>query len=452
MTLPDWAATGREVAVLGLGRSGLAATRLLRDRGIAVYVSDATASDRVEARGAEARKAGADVECGRHDLRRVSSAQAVILSPGIPPDAAPVVAAREAGLPVRAEIDLGLEALEGVPYIGVTGTNGKSTTTALVAHLLRAGGVRAVAAGNIGTPVSDVALWSELPQWLAIEFSSFQLHDTDRVAPQVGILTNLSPDHLDRYPHVTNYYDDKKLFFRNATSGSVWVTNADNQESTAITGGVAGHRLGFSVLAPADGWWDRDGDLLMIDHTAVLPRSEFSLLGDHNVANALAAALAVRTAVGATEATLAQGLRSFRALPHRLEAIAEIAGVRWINDSKATNLASTEVAVAALDGPFVLLLGGRHKGESYKRLLPLLGSRCVAVVAYGEAGARIAADLGDQVRVEHVTAGFDEVVSCAAAIAVAGNTVLLSPACSSYDMFVNFEQRGDRFRELVGAL
>jgi UDP-N-acetylmuramoylalanine--D-glutamate ligase len=353
---------------------------------------------------------------------------------------------------VRAEIDLGLEALEGVPYIGVTGTNGKSTTTALVAHLLRAGGVRAVAAGNIGTPVSDVALWSELPQWLAIEFSSFQLHDTDRVAPQVGILTNLSPDHLDRYPHVTSYYDDKKLFFRNATSGSVWVTNADNQESTAITGGVAGHRLGFSVLAPADGWWDRDGDLLMIDHTAVLPRSEFSLLGDHNVANALAAALAVRTAVGATEATLAHGLRSFRALPHRLEAIAEIAGVRWINDSKATNLASTEVAVAALDGPFVLLLGGRHKGESYKRLLPQLGSRCVAVVAYGEAGARIAADLGDQVRVEHVTAGFDEVVSCAAAIAVAGNTVLLSPACSSYDMFVNFEQRGDRFRELVGAL
>ncbi len=452
MTLSDWATTGLEVAVLGLGRSGLAATRLLRARGVDVYVSDAAVSASMEARAAEAKLVGAQVELGHHDLQRIARAQALILSPGIPPDVAPIIAARTAGVPVRAEIDLGLEALEGVPYVGVTGTNGKSTTTALVAHLLSAGGARSVAAGNIGTPLSEVALWAQAPEWLAIEFSSFQLHDTERVAPRVGILTNLSPDHLDRYEDVTSYYDDKGLFFRNATPESAWVINADDELSSTITGGVAGDRVHFSVRRRADGWWDRDADLLMLDDTELLPRSEFPLLGDHNVANALAAVLAVRRAVGAAAVPLADALRSFRGLSHRLETVAEIAGVHWINDSKATNLASTEVAVAALEGRFILLLGGRHKGESYRRLLPFLGSRCVAVVAYGEAGAKIVNDLSDEVRVEHVTGGFDEVVSCAAAIAVAGDSVLLSPACSSYDMFVNFEQRGERFRELVEAL
>src|SRR5262245_22605857 len=202
-----------EVAVIGLGRSGVAATRLLRSRGVAVYASDAGSGDPVRRAAEELAAIGATVDTGKHDLGRIARATEMILSPGVPPDAPPVRAARDAGVPIRAEIDLGLEALADTPYIGVTGTNGKSTVTALVGHLLRAAGKNALAVGNIGTPLTSVALLSPRPDWLAIEFSSFQLHDAPTVNPRAGILTNLSADHLDRYASIEEYYDDKRRLF-----------------------------------------------------------------------------------------------------------------------------------------------------------------------------------------------------------------------------------------------
>jgi UDP-N-acetylmuramoylalanine--D-glutamate ligase len=437
-----------ETAVIGLGRSGSAVVRLLRRAGRAVYASDAGRSPALEQAAAELAALGAEVEVGGHDLARIGRAALCVVSPGVPPDAPPLLAARLAGVPVRAEADLGLEALEGVPYAAVTGTNGKTTTTALIGHLLGSGGKRAVTAGNIGTPLSQVALGRTLPEAMAVELSSFQLHDMTALRPTVGVLTNLAPDHLDRYPSLEAYYADKARLFQHAGAGSVWVSNADDAASRELVRGIPGRHLGFSTRERSDAWYDRGADRLVVDERPVLDRRELPLLGDHNVANALAAALAVRV-MGLDHGAMAEGLRSFRPLAHRMEPVRELAGVLWINDSKATNIASTRVAVAAMTRPFVLLLGGRHKGEPYTVLAPELSGRARAIVAYGEAGPLVAGDLGGA-GLPVVTGGsFAEVMARARELARPGDAVLLSPACSSYDMFENYEARGRRFREIV---
>jgi UDP-N-acetylmuramoylalanine--D-glutamate ligase len=449
--LDRWRASGREVAVVGLGRSGVAATRLLRERGIPVYASDAGRGDALEAAARSLREIGAEVELGAHDSARVGRAVAVVVAPGVPPDVPPQAAARAAGVPIRAEVDVGFVALGGgTRSVGITGTNGKTTTTSLVAHLLRGGGLRAETAGNIGRPLCDVARSPDPPEWLALELSSFQLHDAPNLRPAIGVLTNLAPNHLDRYATLEEYYADKALLFRNAGSDSAWVTNADDAAVQGIARGAAGEHLRFSLAGPADAWFDRRAGRLVLCGAPLLARDDLPLLGDHNVANALAAALAAGR-VGVEPPAIAAALRTFRAIPHRVEPVREVDGVLWINDSKSTNVTSTEVAVAAIDRPFVLLLGGRHKGEPYGRLGEPLAGRCRAVVAYGEAGPLIARDLGARLRV--VPAGtFDEVIATARGLARPGDAVLLSPACSSYDMFTNYEERGARFRAAVEAM
>ena len=447
MTLPDGWRDGT-VAVVGLGKSGVAATRLLAREGAKVYASDAATSPPGSA-AVELLRAlpGVEIELGRHDLAKIGAASGVVVSPGVPPDAAPLTVARSSGVPVLSELDLGWRALPGMRCIAVTGTNGKTTTTALVAHLLRAAGLNAEAAGNIGLPLADLALAEQRPQWLAVEVSSFQLHDSPDFAPEIGVLTNLAPDHLDRYPDVASYYADKRLMYRNATDDNVWVVNGDDAASLDLVRGVRGRQVRFSVGGPADAWYDGQTRSLMLGGSALLPRDALELLGQHNVANGLAAALAVHEA-GIAPGAIAEGLRTFRALHHRLETVAETGGVRWINDSKATNVSSTAVAIEAMDRPFVLLLGGRHKGEPYARLGPLLKERCRLVIAYGEAGPRIEADLTGTVPLER-GGDFASVMRRARAAARPGDAVLLSPACSSYDMFTNYEERGLLFERLA---
>jgi UDP-N-acetylmuramoylalanine--D-glutamate ligase len=447
MTLADWEATGREIAVIGLGRSGVAAARFLRARGLPVYASDARQDDTLTRAGEALTALGAAVELGRHDLGRIARAGGVVLSPGVPPDALPVEAARQAGVVIRAECDVGFEALEGVPCVAVTGTNGKTTTTALVAHLLRAGGLDAAAAGNIGTPLCEIALQAHRPSWLAVELSSFQLHDTPRVAPAVGILTNLAPDHLDRYPTLEAYYADKRLLYRNAGPDSRWVTNGDDAAALELAAGVPGRHFRFAMMGRADGWFDRERAALVVRDRIVILRQDLRLLGDHNVANALAAAVAV-SAVGVGTAALAEGLRSFAPLPHRMEPVREVDGILWVNDSKATNVAATRMAVSALDRPFVLLLGGRHKGQPYTDLGPLLAGRCRAVVAYGEARPLIRSDLAGVTSVTEA-ATLEDALHRAGQLAVSGDAVLLSPACSSFDLFGSYAERGQAFRAWV---
>jgi UDP-N-acetylmuramoylalanine--D-glutamate ligase len=446
-----WLQSGREVAVVGLGKSGVSASLLLRDLGIPVYASDTGAGPQFDSWAAALREAGAQVELGGHDLRRIGRAAAAVVAPGVPPEAPPLEAARRAGLEILAEVDIGFLALRGTRCAGITGTNGKTTTTSLVAHLLNAGGLRAETAGNIGRPLCDVARSADRPAWLALELSSFQLHDAPHLDPAIGVLTNLAPNHLDRYRTLEEYYGDKALLFRNAAPSSVWVSNADDPAVQEMVPAVPGSHLRFSIRGRADGWYDRAGGRLMLGDRPLLDRSELPLLGDHNVANALAAAL-VAACAGAAPDRVAEGLRSFRAIPHRVEPVREVDGVLWINDSKSTNVTSTEVAIAALDRPFVLLLGGRHKGEPYTRLVaPLRERGCRAVVAYGEAGPLVMEDLAGSLTV--VLAGsFAEVLATARSLARRGDAVLLSPACSSFDMFRNYEERGARFRAAVEAM
>ncbi|MGB7211765.1 MAG: UDP-N-acetylmuramoyl-L-alanine--D-glutamate ligase [Gemmatimonadales bacterium] len=444
-----WLRDGREVAVIGLGRSGVAATRLLRARGVPVYASD-SGPGLDPAQVEQLRAAGAAVDVGGHDLARIAKAQVVVVSPGVPPEAPPLNAAARAQVPIVAEAGLGLAELPHVHTICMTGTNGKTTTTALVAHLLTVVGKRAEAAGNIGRPVCEVALEESPPDWLAVELSSFQLHDMPQLRPTIGVLTNLAPDHLDRYARLEDYYADKARLFRNAGPGSVWIINGDDPAVLGMVSGVAGTVLRFSLIHPADAWFDRGAGRLMLHDVAILPRAELPLLGDHNVANALVAALATVQAGGALD-KIAVGLRSFRALPHRMEPIREVGGVLWINDSKATNIASTDVAVRAMTRPFVLLLGGRHKGEPYTRLADGFDGRCRAVIAFGESGALVEEDLRGRVPVLR-GGDFADVLAQARGLAQPGDAVLLSPACSSYDMFKNYEERGARFRAAVEAM
>lgn len=436
--------------MVGLARTGAAVTRWLAAQGLKVYASDVgdTAALRETARSLAL--PGVTAEVGRHDLDRIARATAMVVSPGVAPEAPPVAAARAAGVEIVAELDLAARALSATRLIVVTGTNGKSTTTALIGHVLVAAGRTAAVAGNIGRPLIAVALEGATPEWAAVEASSFQLHDAPHLDPAVGVLTNLAPDHLDRYRSVDAYYADKRLLFRNAKDRSIWVLNGDDQGVLSLARGAAGRHRCFRLDAPADAWYDPASGWLMLGHERLLARRDLPLLGQHNVANALAAALAA-DAAGVPADAIARALASVGGLPHRLERVREAGGVTWINDSKATNVASTLVALRAVERPFVLIAGGRPKAEPFGSLAPLLAGRCRAVVAYGEARSQVARELGGACPVEEIPA-FDDAVARAAALAQAGEVVLLSPACASFDQFANFEERGERFRRLVEDL
>jgi UDP-N-acetylmuramoylalanine--D-glutamate ligase len=450
--------TRGEISVVGLARSGRAAAELLSRAGAAVYASDAGSGDAVAHAARSLEALGIAVQQGGHDLGRIAASALVVASPGVPPDAPPLRAARDAGRPIVGELEIALQFLPGQRYVAITGTNGKTTTTALIHRLFEGLGYDSVAAGNIGTPLAEVALRAKQPEWIALETSSFQLHDTPSIAPTAGVLTNLSANHLDRYTSVDEYYGDKALLFRNATARSVWISNADDADSRAMVHGVPGHHLRFTTASDAaDGYYDRAGDRLIVLGAPLLARSELSLLGDHNVANALAAALAVMGASeahrdGRARARIAEALRSFRALEHRIEPAGTFSDVDWINDSKSTNVASTLVALRGMRKPTVLLLGGRHKGEPYGALSDELRRIGRAVVAYGESAPLVEADLGGVVPVERLGSSFDEVLARARELARPGDAVLLSPACSSYDMFDNYEQRGREFKRIAAAL
>ena len=440
-----------EVAVVGLMRSGRAAAELLRRSGAAVYASDAADTPALRESAAALQRVGCVVELGRHDLERIAKASAMVVSPGVPPDAPPVAAARRASVPVEAELEFAARFLQGTRLIVVTGTKGKSTTTACIAHLLAVLGLGdAGAAGNIGTALSAVALAGAHPAYLAVEASSFQLHDSPTLAPAVGVLTNLSPDHLDRYASAEAYYADKALLFRNAAASSRWVVNGDDAAALALAAPAAGRRETFSLEhRAAPGFYDRAAQWLVLRGTPLLRRDALGLLGDHNVANALAALLAMPEE--ADREALARALATFRPLPHRLEPVRELDGVLWIDDSKATILSAVEVALQSvpLPRPVVLLLGGRPKIASFAPLAPHL-SRVRAVVAYGEAAPLIERDLvgaAPLVRVE--TRDFADVLARARRLAQPGDAVLLAPGCTSFDMFANAEERGRRFRAVV---
>ncbi|MBI4544473.1 MAG: UDP-N-acetylmuramoyl-L-alanine--D-glutamate ligase [Gemmatimonadetes bacterium] len=448
----------RRIGILGLARSGRAAAELALARGHQVFASDSGEEATLREAAEAVRRAGGEAEVGAHSVPALARCDLLVVSPGIPPDALVLREPLLRGLPRISELEFAFQYLRA-PVIAVTGTNGKSTTTALAAHLLRTAGLDAPAAGNIGLALSEVARRQPPPDWVVAEASSFQLADIETFAPRIGVVTNLAPDHLDRYPSVQAYYADKARLFENATSQSRWVLNGEDSAVLALAGQTPGSRYLFRVRStpsPAEhgAWVTEHGVLAVRAEQDVLPllgAGELLLLGEHNRANALAAALAALLA-GAEVEAVRRGLASFPPLAHRLEPVGEVDGVWWVNDSKATNVASTRVALESMTRPTVLLLGGRHKGEPYTGVVAGLEGRVRAVLAYGESAELVVADLGGRVAVERVVGGFGDVIARARALARAGDAVLLSPACASYDMFRNYEERGERFRELVAAM
>ena len=449
---------GEMVAVVGLAASGRAAAWLALEKGGEVHVSDLRTDTATHARGAELRARGVEVELGKHPVDRIAGAGTVVVSPGIRPDAPVLNELGERGVRWISEPEFAFRFFDG-PLIAVTGTNGKTTTAALVAHLLEEDGLDVALGGNIGAafgpPASELALRERSPAWYVVEMSSFQLGAIDRFKPDIGVMTNLAPDHLDWYPSVESYYADKANLFRNADDDSRWVLNGDDPAVAGLAEGVRGRRFFFSRTSGGRPGAYLEGDMLTLDVSgeaeALGHVEDIALLGAHNMENALAAATTARLAGASTE-SIRRGLATAKALPHRTEKVAEAKGVRWVNDSKATNVAAARSAITSLDGALLVLLGGKDKGEDLSTLVAALSKTDARVLAFGQAGPRIFQALEGHVPVELLAGGFDEVMDVTAQRAVPGTTVLLSPACSSYDMFESYEERGARFAALAKAI
>ncbi len=450
---------GERIAVVGLAASGRAAARLALERGGDVHVSDLRSDATAHARGDELRGLGVDVDLGGHPLDRIAAAETVVVSPGISPDAPVLRELRERGVRWISEPEFAFRFFDG-PLIVVTGTNGKTTTAALVAHLLKSDGQDVALGGNIGQAfgpaASELALRERGPAWYVVEMSSFQLAGIDRLRADVGVMTNLAPDHLDRYASVEEYYSDKANLFRNADEDSRWVLNADDPAVLELAADAPGECYVFSTQKVGVYGAYLDGDDLTLEMVpgqkeSLIPVDRLGLLGAHNVENALAAAT-VASLAHASTAAIQRGLATARPLPHRTEQVAEGNGIRWINDSKATNVAAARRAITSLEGPLIVLLGGKDKDEDFSPLGSALVAVDARVFAYGEAGPRIEQALTEHVQVERIDDAFDHVIEAAAGVARPGDVVLLSPACSSFDMFENYEERGERFTALARAL
>ncbi|MEE8488365.1 MAG: UDP-N-acetylmuramoyl-L-alanine--D-glutamate ligase [Gemmatimonadota bacterium] len=446
---------GASVSVLGLGVSGAAAARLATARGAIVYASDAFAGVEQQAAAESLAADGISAEAGQHDMNRILDSDLVVVSPGISPFSEVRQEISAAGIRTIAEVELAYGALRS-RVIGITGTNGKTTTTKLAANLLRESGTSAVAGGNIGEPLSWTAIEPEQPDWVVVELSSFQLADLEHFRVDIGALLNLAPDHLDRYRDLEAYYADKQKLFATGDSSTTWVLNADDSAVLDLAETVSEGAFLFSLDGPVErgGWLSDDGILVgNIDGTDErwMLASDLPLLGSHNVSNALAAAIVARLA-GCPAAAVGTGLRMECDLPHRLEPVGEMDGVLWINDSKATNVAAATAAVLSFDRPIIMMLGGRHKGEPYASIARAGKGRFKAIVAFGEAAPTIVAEMEDLAPYISVENGMDAAVRSAARHAEPGDVVLFSPACSSFDMYPNYEARGEAFIRAVRAI
>jgi UDP-N-acetylmuramoylalanine--D-glutamate ligase len=436
--------------VVGLARSGAAIASVLAERGETVLGVDSGTPE--EAAGLE--QAGVEVSLGVEGTRQLDRARTVVKSPGVPQDAPVVQAARERAIEVTGELELAWRLIPNA-FCAVTGTNGKTTTTELIGHLYRTAGRPVAVAGNVGTPLASLAGAIDPDATVVCEASSFQLEDTNDFGPECGVFVNLAPDHLDRHGTLESYLEAKLKIFANQGNDDAAVYNGQTPELQGVDLGGCARRIRFCPAESSSADPDcevtmRDG-VIFADDEPLLRADELQLLGAHNVENAMAAAAAA-LASGLPGDAVAEGLRSFQGVPHRLERVRELDGVLYVNDSKATNVASAVAGVRAFDGGVRLIAGGRPKQESFAPLAEAVGERCVAVYLVGEAAERLAAELAEA-DVEIVQAGsLQRAVEAAHADAKPGEVVLLSPAAASFDAFKDFEERGDRFRELVEGL
>jgi UDP-N-acetylmuramoylalanine--D-glutamate ligase len=397
--------------------------------------------------------AGVEVFLDTDGLAQLEGTHTVVKSPGVPRGAAVIAAALEREIEVMGEVELAWRALPN-RFVGVTGTNGKTTTVELLGHLYRSAGEPVALAGNVGTALSELVGEVDAAATIVCECSSFQLEDTVAFAPECAVFLNLAPDHLDRHGDLESYLAAKLRIFANQGNDDVAVYNADDPFAAGTDLGGCARRVAFCVGASPECEVALAEGTIFYDGEPLLAVSELGLFGKHNVANAMAATAAA-LAMGIDRDAVREGLRSFAGVPHRLEPVAEIGGVRFVNDSKATNVASAAVGIRAFESGVHAILGGSEKNEPFGSLVEPLVERARACYLIGATSERMARELAPVVEagVElHRCADLEDAVRRAAAAAGAGEVVLLSPACASFDAFENFEVRGDRFREIVEEL
>ena len=441
---------GRRVTVVGAARSGLAAAKLLTERGARVTLSEVRA-DVPEADALV--KSGVAVEAGGHKAATFTSADLVVLSPGVPADQPAIEAARERGIPIVGELELASRWLRG-RVIAITGTKGKSTTTALTGRILEAAGFKVSVGGNIGLPLSAQVSDSTPETLHVVETSSFQLEQTDTFHPWIAVMLNFSPDHLDRHPTVEAYADAKARIFANQGAGDWAVVNADDPAVLELARrGRAAPRAFSRAGRIAEGTVIENEWIVERRKTGterLVPLDAIHLLGPHLVADVMAAAT-VGVIAGAAPPAITAAVDAFRGLEHAMELVTDIGGVRFVNDSKATNVESALRSIESFDSGLVPIMGGRFKGGDLGLLRAPLAARAKAVVAIGEARPLFRDALAGTVPVREAAA-FDEAVRTAFELAKPSGVVLLAPACASFDMFRDYAERGRRFKEEVKKL
>lgn len=457
---PGFELQGKRVLVVGLARTGVAASVFCAARGARVTATDQKTEVELGETAGFLRAAGVVLKVGGHELVTVAEQDLVVVSPGVPINAPLLRQAREAGIAVWSEIELAWRFLRG-KLVAITGSNGKTTTTSLVAHILKTAKIPTLVGGNIGVPLLSLVESSTDETVTVAEISSFQLENIDEFRPEIGVLLNLTPDHLDRHASFDDYAGAKMRMFENQSERDAAILNADDPEVTRrMPSGprvywFSRHKrvaagaflLGEEIVFRADG-----------DETPLLRRADIGLRGEHNVENVLASCAAAFL-VGAPVAAIAAGVKSFPGVEHRLEFVAEVGGVQFYNDSKATNVDAALKAIEAFPkeqqigarGKLIVILGGKDKGSPYTPLREPLSTRAREVLLIGAAAEKIATDLEGAAPIERAGT-LDRAVQIARSRAKAGDVVLLAPACSSFDQFENYEQRGRMFKELVAKL
>jgi UDP-N-acetylmuramoylalanine--D-glutamate ligase len=451
MTPTPFSVAGKKVVVVGAARSGIAVALLLVRRGAAVTLTDVRPEIDADA---ELRAAGVALEVGGHRRETLLAADLIVLSPGVPPSQPVIAEARAAGVPVIGELELASRWLRG-RIVAISGTKGKSTTTTLTGRMLEAGGHRVLVGGNIGHALSAQVELSSHDTIHVIEASSFQLESTDTFHPWIAVLLNFSPDHLDRHADIADYAAAKARLFANQTPSDWAVLNADDQASHTLAQDARSRRLLFAVERRLT-----DGVVVANDaivrrrrdgaDQVLVPLAAIKLLGRHLLADVLAAA-AVASLVGVEPEAMRRAVEGFSGLEHALEPVADIGGVAFVNDSKATNIESALRAIESFAPGLVVILGGRFKGGNFVDLRPALQARRATVVAIGEAAPLVRAALAPQVPV-HDGSDMASAVRSAFALASPGDTVLLAPACASFDMFRDYADRGRAFKQEVAKL
>src|SRR6266581_2991380 len=444
---------GKRALVVGLGKSGVASALFLKAHGAKVTVSDTKSGDELRNEIPVLLDHGITVESGGHGDRTFRGQDLIVVSPGVPVDAPPLVQARALGEAVIGEIELAAQFLPG-PIVAITGSNGKTTTTTLTGEIMTAAGLPALVGGNIGTPAISLAERAKPETAIVLEISSFQLETIQTFRPKVAVVLNVTPDHLDRHRTFEVYVDAKARIFENQQSSDFAVLNADDLTCVAMGARTRAQVFWFSRQKEVQhGACVREGNIVFRDDSGqreIMQVSEIPLKGAHNLENILAAVCA-GALMGCAPERIRQAVSDFKAVEHRLEFVTTIRGVDYYNDSKATNVDATIKALESFPANIHLILGGKDKGSDYTVLNDLLRERVKRVYTIGAAAEKIESHIKGAAEIVHAET-LDNAVRRAAAVAQTGDIVLLAPACASFDQFDNYEHRGRVFKEVVHTL